>query len=340
MTGPAAVSSLPGSRAVLGWWRDLSGLRPHRLWFAHLPLHRVELLVEAVQASPLAELGQALLGLLAHRKSSVDVPFLAEELHADSGLLSYLLSDLEHSGFIRKANTNWEVVSASTQSDSALASSGAIRRERRSFYFAAEGSPVYLPLASAASSPIVTSSPSSFDIAFLKACVERDAEWKVSHGFPRDVVRVLSLVAAPEEWLSVPLVRTEQSTLVLVEAPRGGEVLGFAVRSEGWALGKDVVLSLPGGAAILSPLLGAIDLADWKGSWQAWCHQRNVPGGEADACQLELAGHRLLVRAPARLVERLRASRSDALKGEAWLLAGNGRVRAAALIDLGECGSA
>jgi hypothetical protein len=35
-------------------------------------------------------------------------------------------------------------------------------------------------------------------------------------------------------------------------------------------------------------------------------------------------------------VERLRAARSDAVKGEAWLLAGTGSVRTAALVELHE----
>ena len=44
--------------------------------------------------------------------------------------------------------------------------------------------------------------------------------------------------------------------------------------------------------------------------------------------------HRLIVRAPARLADRLRQGRSEALRGEAWLLAGTGQIRHAALIDL------
>jgi len=40
------------------------------------------------------------------------------------------------------------------------------------------------------------------------------------------------------------------------------------------------------------------------------------------------------VRAPHRLIERLRAARSDAIKQEAWLLAGAGRTRTAAQLEL------
>jgi len=40
--------------------------------------------------------------------------------------------------------------------------------------------------------------------------------------------------------------------------------------------------------------------------------------------------------APQRLVDRLRAARSDAVKQEAWVLAGAGRVREAAQVELVE----
>jgi hypothetical protein len=334
MTG-LAVSSLPGSRAVLGWWRDLSGLRPRRLWFAHLLLHRVEVLVEVVVSIPLADLGQALLGLLARSKKSIALSSLAGELHADAGLLAVLLTDLERGGLVQQGNLGWEVAPSATRSDSSGTNPSSRRRERRSFYFVAE-SPLYLPLAPAAATPLPAPAGWSFDLPVLEACVGKDAEWKTAHGFPGEVVRIVRPAAMPEDWRSVPLARAEQALLVLVETGERGEVVGFSVRADGWTLGREAVLSLPGGAAVLSPLLRDITAEAWKQAWQVWCHQRNLPAGEAEACQLEPAGHRLVVRAPPRLVDRLRAARSDALKGEAWLLAGGGRVRQMALIDLGE----
>jgi hypothetical protein len=335
MTGPA-VSSLPGSRAVLGWWRDLAGLRPHRLWFAHLLLLRVEVLVEFAHSTPLSDVGQALLGLLALQNEAIDLATLAGELHADPGLLAVLLTDLERSGLVRNRNATWEVTSSPERANFHSADVANRRRERRQFYFTTEGPSLFLPLALAAASPLPAASDCTFDLVALEACVSGSAEWKDAHGFPRDVVRILRPAAVASDWRGIPLVRTEQALLVLVEAVPGQEILGFAVRADGWTLGRDAVLSLPGGAAVLSPLLGGIDSDAWKHSWQLWCQQRNLPFGEAEACQLELTGHRLMVRAPTRLVERLRTARSDALKGEAWLLAGSGRVRATALIDLGE----
>jgi hypothetical protein len=320
---------------MLGWWRELAALRPHRLWFAHLHLQRVEVQVEAVFSTPLAALGQALLGLLAAGKRAIDLPSLAAQLHADGGLLAVLLIDLERSGLVRQQAAGWEIT-PTHRTDSFHAGNASSRRERRSFCFVAENPPLYLPLVPAAATPLSPPPDWSFDLATLEACVRQSEKWKTAHGFPREVVRILHPADTREDWRRVPLARAEQALLVLVESGEGGQVAGFPVRADGWTLGKEAVLSVPGGAAVLSPLLGDIGPEAWKQSWQLWCQQRNLPPGEAEACQLELAGHRLVVRAPARLVERLRGARSDALKGEAWLLAGSGRVRAAARIDLGE----
>ena len=72
----------------------------------------------------------------------------------------------------------------------------------------------------------------------------------------------------------------------------------------------------------------------WQQAWRNWCQPRGLPVGEIESCHLEASDLRLLIRAPARLVERLQATRSDVLKGEAWLLAGQGRVRRAAVVQL------
>jgi hypothetical protein len=324
---------------MLGWWRDLSALQPHRLWFAHLLLHRVEVLVEIVVSSPAAELGQALLGLLARSKAAVDLPSLAGELRTDTGLLTVLVMDLERSGLIRHVNHGWQIAAPVESAEAPPSNQANNRRERRSFSFVAETPPLYLPLAPPAASPLAAPAGWSFDLAVLKSCVNQSAEWKEAHGFPREVIRILRPTATPEDWRSVALARAEQALLVLAERGERGEVLGFPVRADGWTLGRDVMLTLPGGVAVLAPLLRDIDAEAWKQSWQVWCHQRNLPAGDAESCQVEPVGHRLVVRAPARLLDRLRGARSDALKGEAWLLAGSGMVREIARIDLGESGT-
>ncbi len=339
MTGPA-MSSLPGSRAMLGWWRDLSDWQPRRLWLAHLPLYRVEVLVEVVVTSPVAELSQALLSLLARTEAASDLPSLAGELRADPGLLQLLVTDLQNAGLLRHESQASQITSLQGLSPSPPADRANSLRERRSFTFVADNPPLYLPLAPAVANPVPQTGGAMFDLAMLESCVNQSVEWKETHGFPREVMRIIRPKAMPEDWRSVPLLRAEQVLLVLVEGGKHGEVFGFPARPDGWTLGRDAVLTVPGGVAVLSPLLCDLDAVAWRQSWQGWCHQRNIPAGEAESCQLEQIGHRLVVRAPARLLERLRNARSDALKGEAWLLAGSGAVREIARIDLGEGGPA
>ena len=59
-----------------------------------------------------------------------------------------------------------------------------------------------------------------------------------------------------------------------------------------------------------------------------------MPAAEAAACRLEHDGRRLLVRAPRRVLDHLRAVRSDATRGETFLLAGAGRTHHAAQVEL------
>src|SRR5205823_2754975 len=83
------------------------------------------------------------------------------------------------------------------------------------------------------------------------------------------------------------------------------------------------------------PDLAAAPARDvWRQAWRAWCQPRGLPAGEVEACVLERQDHRLRVVPTPRLLERLRADRSEALRGEAWLLAGSGVLRSAAQIEI------
>ena len=74
----------------------------------------------------------------------------------------------------------------------------------------------------------------------------------------------------------------------------------------------------------------------WRQAWLAWCQARGLPVEEASTCQLQCEDYRLRVTASARFLDRLRAARSEALKGEAWLFVESGSFYAAALIELME----
>jgi hypothetical protein len=72
----------------------------------------------------------------------------------------------------------------------------------------------------------------------------------------------------------------------------------------------------------------------WLEAWLGWCQPRGLPAAEAASCDLETQGIRLRVMVPPGLLGRLQTSHGEALRGKAWLLAGAGRTRAAAQLEI------
>jgi hypothetical protein len=147
--------------------------------------------------------------------------------------------------------------------------------------------------------------------------------------------------SAAAAWEEVIVDRTERLLAVMVRVPGEGgpdTLLGFAARPEGWTLQADApVFAITGRWDELFPEVSAGPSAEaWRRAWLSWCQPRSIPEAEAGACALEPQGRRLQVRAPGRLIERLRSARSDAIKGEAWLLVGDGPLRRAAVLELVE----
>jgi hypothetical protein len=116
------------------------------------------------------------------------------------------------------------------------------------------------------------------------------------------------------------------------------QLVGFAVDPPNWVLRtSDPVLSL--GAVwheVFPELQAEVPEEQWRDAWRAWCQPRSLPPREVEACSLHREGHRLRVTAPSGFLQRLRAARSDALRGDAWLLGGRGPVRPAACVELVE----
>src|SRR5262249_34405209 len=139
-------------------------------------------------------------------------------------------------------------------------------------------------------------------------------------------------------WQQVVIDRPERLLVVMVSVAgeTGRKLLGFPVKQEGWVLqANEPVFAIRDKWDELFPELSTPPPAPvWREAWRAWCQPRGLPASETDACVVELQGVRLLVKAPAKLIDRLRADRSDAVKGEAWVLAGDGPIRAAALLEL------
>jgi hypothetical protein len=189
-----------------------------------------------------------------------------------------------------------------------------------------------------------------FDSAFFHACFTQTPEWKRRHGFPNNVHATPAfhsgsegMGTSPSDWRRVLVVHPVQVTLALVQtadAAGTAGMMGFWVDPQGWVLHYDrPAAHWCGGWREVFPSLGA-DVLDeaWQKAWREWCHPRGLPASDVERCVLRAQDHRLIVHSPRRLIERLRALRSDALKSEAWLLAGAGSIRRAALLEVTETG--
>jgi hypothetical protein len=340
----ATAPSWPGSRVLLSWWRQLAPRQPRQLFFARLLLHRVEALVRVARPRRLDPWQRALLRLVHARAPGGDLETALTDLHMDRQVLSRFVRELTGAGLVHVNGTGvWRLTAVGLRAleTGALAAS---EEERRTFYFldnSAVGRPPHLlPLRGTldAASPPALESP--FDVACLQACLQQSLEWKARYGLPADVEAFSPPHpdAPPEaNWRRVVLDSLESLALVLVPTLQAGGaiLLGFPVRTEGWALEATPVLELASGwEEVLPDLTQEPPPEAWRQAWRAWCQPRSLPPAEVDACRLERGDHRLLVHAPPRLIERLRTARSDAIKQEAWLLAGGGRLRSAAQVEL------
>ncbi len=331
----AVAMTLPGSRALPGWWRDLGEFSPRRFWFAHLILHRLEALVEVDSPLPLTTLALGLLEVISQQQKPVCRASLVQQLGLDSRLADTLLALLEQQGYLTP--TQQDQFGEITQTGHEVLQRGlkTLRTTRCEFCFADARPPVFLPLASTVSMPLPSPSGWRFDLSVLEDCIKQSDNWKHQHGFPREVKRLLWSrdTLGEQTWNTVPLDRPEQALLVLVESERE-ELLGFRIRPDNWTLIREPILQIPFTEELITCLAGVIGLAEWQQAWQAWCQQRSFPSSDVEACQLDPTGVQLLVTPPPRLLERLRQSRSEALRGETWLLAGSGRVRPVAQVVL------
>jgi hypothetical protein len=331
----APVPMLPGSRTLLGWWRDLAPFRPRRLWISRLLVHRVEALVELSSPSRIDALRLALLrGLGAG---------VLGQAHLEPQFLAGMLQSLAAVGLLSRGAGHWDLTAAGRE---ALADGRyrSLSQERRTFYFVDGSHPLhYLPLRPVLHAPGAAGQGGPFDSAALRACVRQPSDWKRRHGFPEEVTDLLDLRPAEgaADWHRVVLDVPEQLLVLftLVPGEQGGtSLLGFQVEEPGWKLHHEApVLALKEAWEEALPDLAAEPaVEEWQQAWRAWCQQRGLAEAEVQACRLERVEHRLLVSAPNSFVERLRALRSDALKNETWLLAGDGRTQSAALVEIVE----
>jgi hypothetical protein len=329
----AALPAFPGSRVLAGWWRQLAFLRPRLLWVAHLDFHRLEALVRTRQRRPLGRVDSLVLRALAH-----NVAFTLEGLDQKFGLgrqlLARVLRELEVNGLIRQdAAGRWSAAGGASE---ALAAGdfALVGQERRSFCFLDdEAPPRFIDLHGGLSKPRAADAAPSVGGA-LAECLARPAEWKRRHHFPIDVAE---LVVEAAEWEQVIVVHPESLLTAIVVTSGDSRLVGFAVRPEDWKLHvAEVAFTLEADWQETFPCLSEPSAEEWLRSWLNWCRPRNLARGEAETCRLERHDWRLRVSAGPALIQRLRAARSESLKGDAWVLAGQGPQRLAAQIEIVE----
>ncbi len=352
--------AFPGSRKLAGWWRQLTPFQPRALWVGYLLLHHVEALVRLAQPCPLEPLARFLLRALVLEGADPARPDTPEALlgrleatlHLGRGLLRQALRGLEAEGLIHATQAApWEPTDRGRQ---ALERGDypRDRHERRTFWFldppaGDEGRgrpPRFLAVHNSTGIPWPPAETAGFDVRALEACVRQPPEWKQSHGFPAEVQEVLLLTPEPETnvpppWRRVVIDRPEQVTAALVltgTAPAGPRLVGLAVNPDGWVLHSAAPLFTLGAdwAETLPELAEEPSLDVWRQALVAWLGPRTLPPADAAALTLERQGERLRVRTPPGVTERLRASRGEIFKGEAWLLAGTGRLRPAARLEI------
>ena len=349
-----AVSPLlfPGSRSLAGWWKQLSFVSPRALWVGHLLLHRVEALAAlqlVFRLDPILLFVLKALALVRRRT----LQELDGQLHLGVPLVRQLLRHLEVEQLVlAEEDGTWSL----TQLGSQAFIQGSYTRagcQRRTFYFVenerSSQPPHFLNFRyqpAALAWPAVDGC--RFEPAHLQACVHKPAEWKRGHGFPLEVQHILDNSSAQGSstwpapaWQRVILDHPERLLTALVSAPTGQRterLLGFAVQPEGWVLqaGQSAFVVDGHWQEVFPDLAVDLSMDQWRHAWRAWCQPRGLPAAEVDSCFLERQGHRLRVTAGPHLIERLRAARSDVFRGDAWLLAGTGRVRTAAQLELAQ----
>ncbi len=341
----------PPARFLAQWWHDLAARQPHRLWFCSWLAHRLEARVEVICSATLDRLALALLRQLCHQSSPK--PDL-ETLAVDRAWLHRFLHELAVLGLVQECvrNAAEGVPYEPTEAGRAAAETGQIAhrcRRRRTFCFVDRSEeqqpPHYLPLTSPgrkAGEAGWVPAPAGWQlpVSCLEECVRQSPEWKRRHQFPIDVLAVLP-PGGPDDWQGVLVDFPESVLLALIEVGAGEDRswLGFRIQPGSWQLlGPDPMLTLGPGWEQIVPVLDLDPpLGSWRQEWLRWSQSHSLPAAEVEACVLSRQGHRLVIQAPKRMVERYRSGpRAEALRQEGWLLAGTGRCRAAGQIELVE----
>ncbi|HLN29073.1 MAG TPA: hypothetical protein VK395_15095 [Gemmataceae bacterium] len=336
----------PESRILAGWWKELAPLQPRSLWVGELLLHRVEALVDLQKSSIVDPLSLFVLKSLAstevQQQEDVD-----KKLHIGLPLVSQILRRLQQEGLVLPDKPGLWRLSPLGRHALPEGKYAYSARERRVFNFVESEqpgrSPGYVNLHCPELDAVVpVPEEVRFDISVLKACVTAPPAWKEQHGFPVDVRELLIPCKEPTGplcWQQIVVDRPVSlwAVLILTQSPAGGDrLIALQVQENGWVLrSKEPVFAKDGDWRDLLPELAHEPASEqWRESWRAFSQAFGLSVGEVNACTLERRRHLLRIAAPNSLIQRIRAVRNDLARGETWLLAGSGRLRMAARVDL------
>ncbi len=329
----AASLISPGSKTLAGWWRQLATLKPHGLWVGYAYVHRIEAPVEVVRSQPVDPL--VLLILQALDIAPADE--LDRWLCMPAAVLGGMLLAIQREGMIERIDSNRWMITERGRTAMANRCVPIRSTERQHFSFMERldnagnrsGPPIFLPIAECPRTNWLVDDAHRFDAGALQACINEPSAWKDLRGFSREIER-LGCDAGDGEWRHVIVDRPERVLLTLVTT--ADELLAFGVKADGWQLNERTpALRLP--LAVLSDFTDLVtEPAEsvWRDAWRTWSKQRNLPANEIEACAVTFAAPRIEIVAPPRLVQRLQAANSDLLKGEGWLIVGEGFIRAVA----------
>jgi hypothetical protein len=337
----ASSLAFPGSRTLAGWWRQLSPYHATAIAVGHLFFHRLEAPVAVSRLKNIDRLSRLLLEALELEtgRSATEQELLMRlqaRAHLDRTILHQMLRRLQEERLVGAAFAPTELGRHALR----FGHNAVEMAERRAFHFLerwdTEGKrtqpPQFLHLRAFRGTSWYVNDAYPFDPTLLRQCLAQPEEWKQTWGFPADVVRMPEWPSASSEalaWEQVIVDHPEQALAVLIVAPgaAGSRLLGFAARQEGWQLQTaEPLLAIDSGWEGLFPELITPTPEVLAGVWRSWAQAHGVP--ETEMRVLGLAGHRFQVQAPASAASRLRA-----VKGETWMLLGEGYVRPALQLE-------
>jgi hypothetical protein len=344
----ASSLAYPGSRILAGWWRQLQPFQPSAVWVGHLFIHRVEALVEIIEPRPVDALALCVLQALAvdqdHRGGFVGdrAEALPGRLHLPAPAVQQLLLGMQGRELVRRGERGSWSLSERGRAALQARADHTPRRERRVFPFVERltsagrrvAPPHFLPLAECPAIPWSVDEGHRFDAALLTESPAQPADWRERVRFPPGIARIITAgdSDANGAWERVIVDRPERAAVAMVTTA-GHELLAFAADMEEWSLHVDAPV-LRVGESVRELLVEVPQKSTWEEAWRLWCRQRHFPRSEAEACRLQCDGLHLQVQAPESFVQRLEAAKSDLVRDEAGLLAGDGYLRATALLRL------